>query len=154
MKMHFTSLYQYNHWANRQIFEAMQQTGNNLPPDITLLASHIIEAQEIWLQRIVPVSNPVSGVWDPLPLDVLMQREAENSALWLQFIADQNPDTDWYRPITYTNTQGKAFRNQLAHVMTHVVNHATYHRGQINMRLRQLGFTPTTTDFIAYARLL
>ncbi|OWY22050.1 hypothetical protein C7N43_09210 [Sphingobacteriales bacterium UPWRP_1] len=154
MKTQFTLQYQYNHWANRQIFEAMQQMSGNLPPDIVLLASHIIEAQEIWLQRIVPVSNPITGVWDPLPLEVLMQREAENSARWLQFIANQPPDADWYQTITYTNTQGKAFNNPLVHIMTHVVNHATYHRGQINMRLRQLGFNPIVTDFIAYARLL
>lgn len=154
MQKHFNTLYQYNHWANLQIFEAMQQTGSNPSDDVLLLASHIIEAQQIWLQRIVPVNNPITGVWDPLPLEALRLREEDNSARWLQFIAEQTPDTDWYQTITYTNTQGKAFNNQLAHIMTHVVNHASYHRAQINMRLRQLGFNPTVTDFIAYARLL
>jgi uncharacterized damage-inducible protein DinB len=154
MQQHFSTLYQYNHWANRQIFEAMQQTGNNPPPDITLLASHTIEAQQIWLQRIVPTDNPISGVWNPLPLEALMKLEDENSARWLQFINEQPDNADWYRPITYTNTKGDAFSNPMAHIMTHVVNHASYHRAQINMRLRQLGFTPTLTDFIAYARLL
>ena len=31
--------------------------------------------------------------------------------------------------------------------------HSTYHRGQVNMRLRQLGVEPPLTDFIAWAWL-
>jgi uncharacterized damage-inducible protein DinB len=34
-----------------------------------------------------------------------------------------------------------------------VVNHSTYHRGQANSRLRELGGTPPMTDFIAWVGL-
>lgn len=153
MKTHFTTLYQYNYWANQRLFEALAQTGN-VPDELLRLASHIVEAQEIWLQRIVPVDNPINSVWDTLPLQELTRRAAINSDLWLQFIDSTNDNTDWNKPIIYTNTKGDAFSNPLQYIMTHVVNHASYHRGQINMRLRQMGFTPSTTDFIAYARLL
>jgi len=34
--------------------------------------------------------------------------------------------------------------------MVHVVNHSTYHRGQITTLLRQLGAEPVDTDFLVY----
>jgi uncharacterized damage-inducible protein DinB len=36
--------------------------------------------------------------------------------------------------------------------MRHVVNHSTYHRGQLAMMLRQLGQAPPSTDFTRYLR--
>jgi len=35
----------------------------------------------------------------------------------------------------------------LAHLMQHVANHSTYHRGQIALMMRQLGAKPLATDF-------
>jgi len=32
----------------------------------------------------------------------------------------------------------------------HVINHGTYHRGQVTMMLRQLGARPTSTDLIQF----
>jgi uncharacterized damage-inducible protein DinB len=33
------------------------------------------------------------------------------------------------------------------HLMQHVVNHSTYHRGQVTLTMRQLGAEPLATDF-------
>lgn len=41
----------------------------------------------------------------------------------------------------------RSSRLSLAHLMQHVVNHSTYHRGQIAAMLRQLGSEPVATDF-------
>jgi uncharacterized damage-inducible protein DinB len=38
-------------------------------------------------------------------------------------------------------------RVSLAHLMQHLANHSTYHRGQITLMLRQLGAEPLPTDF-------
>jgi uncharacterized damage-inducible protein DinB len=38
----------------------------------------------------------------------------------------------------------------LAHLMQHLSNHSTYHRGQIAMMLRQLGADAQGTDFAAF----
>ena len=34
--------------------------------------------------------------------------------------------------------------------MYHVVNHSTYHRGQLTTMLRQLGKVPVPTDFLVF----
>jgi len=38
----------------------------------------------------------------------------------------------------------------LAETMFQVTSHSTYHRGQVNARLRELGGTPPLIDFIAW----
>jgi uncharacterized damage-inducible protein DinB len=35
-------------------------------------------------------------------------------------------------------------------LMQHVVNHTTYHRGQVTNFLRQMGLQPAATDFLVY----
>jgi uncharacterized damage-inducible protein DinB len=50
------------------------------------------------------------------------------------------------------NLAGNTYRNTLADLIRHVVNHSTYHRGQLATQLRQLGQIPPATDFIVYRR--
>ena len=38
-------------------------------------------------------------------------------------------------------------RASLAHLMQHLANHSTYHRGQISLMLRQVGAAAVSTDF-------
>jgi uncharacterized damage-inducible protein DinB len=35
----------------------------------------------------------------------------------------------------------------LMHLMQHLANHSTYHRGQVSLMMRQLGAVPLATDF-------
>jgi uncharacterized damage-inducible protein DinB len=46
------------------------------------------------------------------------------------------------RPLPFRTTQMR-----LAHLMQHVANHSTYHRGQVALMMRQLDAEPVTTDF-------
>jgi uncharacterized damage-inducible protein DinB len=52
--------------------------------------------------------------------------------------------------LTYLNCAGEGYAYPLWQQMVHVVNHSTYHRGQITTMLRQLGAEPVSTDFLAY----
>ena len=53
----------------------------------------------------------------------------------------------------YKTTEGKACSNVLSDMLIHVVNHSSYHRGQITTLLRQSGAVPQSTDFILFIRL-
>ena len=60
---------------------------------------------------------------------------------------------DLHRPLTYTLMSGQASTSQLWETMVHVMNHGTYHRGQVATMLRQLGAKPAqSTDMIAFFR--
>ena len=52
--------------------------------------------------------------------------------------------------VEYKNTKGETWRYPLWQQLHHVVNHSTYHRGQVTTMLRQLGAEPLGTDFLVY----
>ena len=54
--------------------------------------------------------------------------------------------------IEFRNIAGNQFRHPLWETMQHLVNHSTYHRGQVTTLLRQLGVKPMSTDMIAFYR--
>jgi uncharacterized damage-inducible protein DinB len=58
------------------------------------------------------------------------------------------------RVFEYKLLSGQAGASPLWQMLQHVVNHASYHRGQVTTMLRQLGATPAKPmDMIAYYRL-
>jgi len=52
--------------------------------------------------------------------------------------------------VSYENLEGHRWEYSLAHMMQHVVNHSSYHRGQVAAFLRQLGQTPSATDLLVF----
>ena len=61
--------------------------------------------------------------------------------------------TDAHRVVGYQRPDGSAAAFQLAHMIQHLTNHGTYHRGQLTMMLRLLGAQPPeSTDLIRYCR--
>jgi len=52
------------------------------------------------------------------------------------------------QPLTYTNMKGETWTYPLWQVLLHVVNHQTYHRGQITTLLRQLGAEAPAIDYL------
>jgi uncharacterized damage-inducible protein DinB len=52
--------------------------------------------------------------------------------------------------VSYLNLQGQRWEYPLWRQMLHVVNHSTYHRGQLTTMLRQLGAQPAPTDLLVF----
>ena len=52
--------------------------------------------------------------------------------------------------VAYENLHGQRWEYPLAHMMQHVVNHSSYHRGQITALLRQLTYVPPETDLLVF----
>ncbi|HWB63211.1 MAG TPA: DinB family protein, partial [Chitinophagales bacterium] len=79
---------------------------------------------------------------------------SENSAELASFIATKD-NSFLESAITYKNTKGIEFNNKVEDILYHVVNHASFHRGQLVTMLRQLGFDKfPPQDLIAYIREL
>ena len=55
-------------------------------------------------------------------------------------------------PLSHTDLKGVTHSEPLYQQMQHIVNHSSYHRGQIITMLRQLGLKPVGTDMIAFFR--
>jgi uncharacterized damage-inducible protein DinB len=66
-----------------------------------------------------------------------------------QFLASVE---DLETAIDYRDMAGNPFMQKLADILQHIVNHSTYHRGQLTTMIRQVGVTPPRTDFLVFAR--
>ena len=55
--------------------------------------------------------------------------------------------------IDYKTMKGDAYSNTAEEILVHVINHGTFHRGQVITMLRELGFTQfPSTDLITFLR--
>ena len=56
------------------------------------------------------------------------------------------------REVEYRTSTGAPFRSTVADIVLHVAMHGGHHRGQIATLARQAGATPTSMDYILFAR--
>ena len=82
-------------------------------------------------------------------VDDLRHRLEEVEAGQKSFLGELTP-ARLETKITYVNFAGETWTYALGDMLVHVVNHATYHRGQVATLLRQLGKKPLSTDYLLY----
>ena len=151
-------LYRYNRWANDRMFEAVssltqEEFTKNLAsshPSVRDTLTHIVWAEWIWLQRWKGTSPHVVFDAKDFPhvgtlrlrwLDVEIEQRA--------FIETMTNES-LLGLVQYVNLQGQTWRYPLWRQMYHVVNHSSYHRGQLTTMLRQLAARPIPTDFLVF----
>jgi uncharacterized damage-inducible protein DinB len=61
-------------------------------------------------------------------------------------------DAGLSRTISCTNTVGSVFSNSVQDILRHVLMHAQYHPGKVNLLLKQAGLTPASVDYIFFLR--
>jgi uncharacterized damage-inducible protein DinB len=141
---HLRRQFTYDEWANRVTLAAIQ-SGHPDERSLELMA-HIVAAEQVWLERLLrkPQSSPV---WPKADLSSCEQRIAEMGGLWRDYLAGLSADSV-SNSISYKNSKGEEWTSTIADVLTHVLMHSAYHRGQIASHMRETGQTPAYTDFI------
>jgi uncharacterized damage-inducible protein DinB len=150
MKEFFQQWYAYNAWANGRVVDCLQKQ-NVSDEKILSVFGHLMAANFIWLHRIKGLPKSEYELWGKYDLSLLNKMVEEADAQWTAFI---NETDQFDRVLKYTNYVGQYFENNVQQIMIHLVNHGTYHRGQVAMLLRQKGFEPVNTDFITYDRTI
>ncbi|HEY4219377.1 MAG TPA: DinB family protein [Gemmatimonadaceae bacterium] len=145
------TLFDHVAWADTQARAAIDTLPAGSPErtQAVRLYSHIAAAEHVWLARLEG-RTPAHAIWPDLTLDAAAALAAE-SAAGLRAMAAHGPDA-LMQEVEYRNSTGKAFRNTVADVLTHVALHGSYHRGQIALLTRQGGGAPAITDYIAFVR--
>lgn len=140
-------LYDHNWWAHDAIVSELRRAA---PDAETLrLLAHIVAAEHLWLSRIDD-AKPRVAVWPALTLDEIAELEAENRTRFRELLA--RPDDTRLRRVRYRNSAGNDFENDVEAILTHVVMHGHYHRGQIARAMRAAGREPVYTDYIGFVR--
>jgi uncharacterized damage-inducible protein DinB len=152
----------YHYWGRDRLLEAVAPLSSEQftrPIDSSFKSvrdtvAHIFAADWIWYMRWtgqVPASMPAADAWQP---DVASLR-----AVWTDlegkvraFVRDGGEE-GVHRVYRYQSLSGQPAASPFWQMLVHVVNHASYHRGQVTTLLRQLGAAPPKSmDMITFFR--
>ena len=153
-------LYEYDAWANRRILDAAaaltpEQFTKPMHSSFSSVRdtlAHIMGGQWLWLERWqgrMPTALPAAEGFPDLTS--LRKRWEVVETDLLVFVrgltAERLASVDEYKTLT-----AGTFTCPLWQIMQHLVNHGTYHRGQVTTLLRQLGVKAVSTDMSFFYR--
>ena len=137
--------FSYNSWANQEAINAIASAGGEDKRSLQLM-SHIFAAERLWLERLKQQPQSMQ-VWPELDVKGCQEQLGELSRLWNDYL-ELITAGDMLLTISYKNTKSEPWTSSIVDVLTHVVMHSAYHRGQIASHMRESGQTPAYTDFI------
>lgn len=151
----------YNLWANERIGHLLMAQDDALLSleqkssftSINKTLFHIWDAELVWLTRLK------GGVVSEWPSKKFSGNKAEmlhgfikNSTDLHNFISEKEPGF-LKQNIAYKSMKGDAYESTVEEILFHVVNHSTYHRGQITTLLHGAGaHQMVSTDLITWFR--
>jgi uncharacterized damage-inducible protein DinB len=154
-------LIDYNYWARDRLLDAVamitpeqfvRPMGNSFS-SVRDTVAHICDAERIWITRLRGERPQGFQKPDRLP-DVGAARKewAELEAGMREQLTRLGPDAV-ERTIEYQDLRGNNQSDVPWQMLQHMVNHGTYHRGQITTMLRQMDAAPPKfMDLIAFYR--
>ena len=155
-------LFEYNSWSNERTFGALAGIPARMYRDdmksshggIHGTMVHIVFAQHLWLLRWTgrPHEAAYEGAKQAVDLDALRARWLDVERETLAFLDSRLSDAFLGETFVMKTTKGDAFTHTYGESMLHLVNHSSYHRGQVATLMRQAGHAPPPTDYILHAR--
>jgi uncharacterized damage-inducible protein DinB len=142
---HLRRQFAYDAWANREVLSGLKRVPSPPPRAVKLLA-HVLGTEHEWMSRILGRRSPVA-IWPEFTLADCERHATELPELWWHFLQTLDSERLAQR-VSYTNTKGQEFENTVSDILTHVILHSAYHRGQIAREIRESGDEPSYTDFI------
>ena len=160
------TLYAYDRWANRCVVaKAGLLDAEDFTRDLktshgsirgTLV--HILGSEWFWLELWRGESFQDVIAREPEWEETLFTDVSVLEARWsiverdLQVFLEGLTEEVLKTRMSFNFFHGQQWDFPLADYMQHVVNHSSYHRGQVITLLRQLGHTPPATDYLVFLR--
>ncbi len=155
------TLLDYHYWARDRVLDAASQLtpeqftrdlGSSFKSVRDTLA-HVYSAEWARYSRWHGVSPTAMLPFDQFPnVPTLRTAWTDHEAKMRAFLASLDDD-GFGRVFDYRLLSGQPGASVFSHMLQHVVNHASYHRGQVTTMLRQLGAPPAKSmDMIAFYR--
>lgn len=141
-------LLRYDAWANAETVSSLRSSAE--PPQALRWMAHIVGAELLWLSRLTD-EPPRLEVWPALDLEACAGRVAQLAGAWPHYLGGLAAD-DLTDGVAYRNSKGEFWTSTVGDILTHVVIHSAYHRGQIASAVRAAGGAPAYTDYIHAVR--
>lgn len=156
------ALLDYHYWARDRMLDALdaltpEQYTKDLGcsfPSVRDTVVHTYGAEWNWYLRWVsssPTGFPdAAGFPDVATIRAAWRSQEQKVRLLVNSLASAN---QLDRVLRYRTFDGQEMESAFSHMLQHVVNHATFHRGQVTIMLRQLGApAPKSQDLIRFYR--
>ena len=135
----FRKLYAYNYDCIQKYIIVLEINDIKKSNHILKLFSHIVNAHHIWNNRMLSKSN-LYKVWQNHTIEQIKsisQDNFDNSMKIIELL--ENNSSNKY-PVEKMELD----------VLFHIINHSTYHIGQIAYHLKNENIQPISTDYIFY----
>jgi uncharacterized damage-inducible protein DinB len=150
-------LFRFHRWRQERACELLEGIDKSLFSQqlsgsfgsLHIIVHHLVWAEMVWLGRVD--SNTVAVMQD-LDMEGMLDVWRRCTEKWSQILESSSDEGFEQHTPQYYNTKGDAFQNSLAEIVFHVVDHASYHIGQLMSALRGLGIEPVQTNLIHYLR--
>jgi uncharacterized damage-inducible protein DinB len=173
------TLYAYNRWANERLFAALDKLSEqqfmarveSSFPSIRETVFHVLFAEWLWLKRWQGISprstladpDASPATWNTLSPGGMPTAQELTTLAALKALADsiEQERREYLRglsedalqaPLRFSDMAGTPYAEPLVQLMQHLVNHGTYHRGQVTTMLRQLGAEAVALDMLYFFR--
>lgn len=146
MDTYILDLLEYNQAINQRLAE-IYSTKDMMTERAHSLFGHILNAHAIWNSRIKGALDPVKP-WDMLNTVNYSEMNKALHADTLMICEENNLN----RVVDYMTSTGIPMKSKVADIIFHIINHSTYHRGQIATEMKLAGIEPLATDYIFYKR--
>lgn len=150
----------YHKWATALVLdevspltseELLKSHGGSFPSLYDTVV-HLYQSDRVWLDRLEErPSGKLADYEAPGCMWELRDAWVEVHDRMIAF-ANSLGEADANRVIAYKNLAGQPFESPIWQMVLHIVNHGTYHRGQITSMVRQLGHKATNLDLIRFYR--
>lgn len=177
IKSQFQLMAQYNALMNRKIIESLNRPSEKIINETTLwedrgaffgsilgTLNHILVGDLIWIRRFNTNLDHIQGFKslealinfpDPKALDQKLfltladyrQSRELLDAIIISFMGEIL-EKDYKLGLTYVNTKGDSFTKPFGHLLQHLFNHQTHHRGQVTTLLSQMNIDIGSTDLL------
>lgn len=158
---YFLALADYNTWANTIAIEWLEQINDEQWEQIITssfssikqTAIHIASAEKIWLDFWKKVPEPIylSAEFKGTKKDLTDIWRASSAGL--KAFIEKYQEENYLQQVTFRYPKGGEAQMEFWQTFSHIINHSTYHRGQLVTLLRQAGFIKLSSiDLATYYR--
>jgi uncharacterized damage-inducible protein DinB len=159
LKQYFTDLAAYNSWADQKAMawlsqitdEQWEQVNTSSFSSVRQTAVHIASAEKIWIDFWNKVADPVylSANFMGTKNELLSIWKAASEGL--ETYIKSHPEEEFMRSVSFIYPNGNTEQMPYYQTFAHIVNHSTYHRGQLVTLLRQAGYNQfSSIDLATY----
>lgn len=162
-KNYLIQIANFNYWADNKIIEWLRQINEEQWVQVSIssfssireTAVHITSAEKIWVEYWQHTPNAAFLSMEFKGTKEELLTTWEKSSADLKTYIESYPENDYLRPVSFKYPRdGRVGQMAFWQTAAHVINHSTYHRGQLVTLLRQAGFVNLSSiDMATYFQL-